>query len=258
MTADDDPLDFDLATALTAGDDPGLARADLELFGLLPERLVAIAPSPALRERVLAAVAREARRSDPPARPGGRWLLPLAASVAFAALAGSLWLGTRLTRQERALADLRAELDAARGEIAALTRSRGDLMVTSGTLAAQLSRVTAPGVVVCPLRPSGDRPSQPGAQALAFLVPEEGTWYLHARGLAPPARGVYVFWFLGEAGPALGGVVRLDAGAELTHGRLPEVPRMDVGMAVTLEEDASPTRPSGPFILFGDEKIQLS
>jgi Anti-sigma-K factor rskA, C-terminal len=256
----------------------GLDRADLELLGLLAAETSPVEPSPVLRARILdavRAVAAAERLAVPEVasaavRPGrpvrsmrtARWWLPLAAGVALAALVTAGWQSLRLGEQRARVAELERRLVEVQRRADGLEQARADLAVRSHELAAQLARVTRPGVEVCPLRPMAGPQVPPGAHALLFVSPADGVWYLRVRDLPPPPQGaVYVLWFLGEGGATTSaGAVRAAAeeGSALSGGALPGPHGMSRGVALTVESDPAAAAPSGPMLLFGDQLMNLS
>jgi Anti-sigma-K factor rskA, C-terminal len=253
----------------------GLDRADLELLGLLAAETSPVEPSPVLRARILSAVraAAAAERSGVPEAPSAvvrpvrsvrtaRWWLPLAAGVALAALVTAGWQSLRLGEQRARVAELERRLVEVQRRADGLEQARADLSSRSHELAAQLARVTRPGVEVCPLRPMASPQVPPGAHALLFVSPADGVWYLRVRDLPPPPEGaVYVLWFLGEGGATTSaGAVRAAAeeGAALSGGALPGPHGMSRGVALTVESDPAAATPSGPMLLFGDQLMNLS
>lgn len=247
-----------------AADLPAPERAYVELLGLLAYGLDPVAPSPELKQRVMEAAKaadgeppRAVRPAPPPvaplrrpARPGSRWL-PLAAALALVAIGVSVFLGYRSIEQSRRLADLNRRLDEVMQRSERLAEVRHDLSW-------QLAMVTSPGIEVCPLRPQGEEPPQPRAHGLLFLSPERGAWYLRIRNLEPRPDGVYTLWFLRDGAPINGGVLTPgpDLDVELTNENMPSGPWMN-GVAVTLESGPSVDRPTGPMLLFGDEKMTV-
>lgn len=259
--------------AAAAGEDVALDRADLELLGLLAEELPIERIPAELRARVLAAAVGRRLDGAPPVAPApvaapvrpamGEarrrrvWRMSWAAALAVLSLGASAWLSLQVARQGDALSRMQGRLSQAEAQAASLSEERRRLEAQSELLAFQLARVTAPGVEVCPLRPTrrSELPDPP--YALAFLVPHEKSWYLQTRGLEPPAGGgVYVLWFFGADGPTSGGALHV-VGTTLSQGPLPEMSAMSQGMAITVERDAQVARPTGPALLFGADKIQL-
>ena len=265
--------------ALGALPDPAVpdetARFYAELLGLLAAEPPPVPPSAGLSGRVLAAVRRGGRppvpfprrvtAAPPPRRaPAPRWLAATAAGLLLAVLglAGYAgWLHHRLEAESYTVDRLARELADTRHRAAALARLQGALERRSVRLASELSLVATPGVEVCPLAPVGPSPPHPEARGLLFLAPEGESWYVRLANLEPPPPGrAYRVWFLTAGGGAMdGGELVAGAGDELslTGRRLPGPDRMR-GAAVTLERaGASPRRPGGPMVLFGDEKMTI-
>jgi hypothetical protein len=187
------------------------------------------------------------------------WLLPLAAGIAVVAVTLAAWLGFLAAEQSRHIADLNRRLDEATERSARLASDRSELDSRARELSYQLALVSSPGVAVCPLRPMGASPPQPEAHGLLFLSPERGAWYLRIRHLDPdPDGGVYMLWFLRDDAPINGGVLEPgpDHDVQLVDQHMPTGRWMN-GVAITLERSATVARPSGPVVLFGDEKMDM-
>lgn len=268
-----------------AGEAGGLDRADLELLGLVAYEIEPVAPSPALKLRVMAAIREPAAAGAPegaavvplprrrvaaphPSRP---WFAALAAGVALVAVLSSGWMALRLAEEKTAITELNRRLSAAERRADDLALARGEVLERSRELAAQLAKVTAPGIEVCPLRPTRDRAGgwvPVASRALLFMAAADGVWYLRVHDLPPPPEGaVYVLWFLGDDGATLSaGVVPAVAGggvgtgaesAVLSRGALPGMRAMSRGVALTVERNPQAVAPTGPMVLFGDEKMGL-
>ena len=256
------------------------SRADVELLGLLPYGLEPVVPSPELRSRVLAAVrehgrAREGVADDPAAAPapipfrrpesgtaapprrGGRWALPLAAALAALGIGLAGWLSLRLGEREATIAALDRELAAAGERAGRLERINAELDAARRELSHRLALATSPGMVACPLKPM-DR-EYPEVNGLLYLSPGGGPWLLSVHHLEPPpAGGVYVVWFLSGDAPHHMGVLAPgpDRSVHIAADRMPGQESM-TGVAVTLEPTAAVERPTGPTLLFGDQRIDL-
>jgi hypothetical protein len=261
------------------GDGGEASRAYLEVLGLLGAADPPHPPAADLRVRVLAAVRREARRgvvpfprrvvggagaaaaAPSPAPP--RWLVATAAALLAAVLglggyAG--WLHQRLDTESLAVDRLARELADTRQRAAALARLQGAIERRNLRLSGELSLVASRGVEVCPLAPVGSAALPADAGGLLFLAPAGERWYLRLANLEPPPPGrVYRLWFLTTDGAMDGGALVVGAGDEISLAgrRLPAPERMR-GAAVTLERAGGPPhRPTGPMLLFGDEKMAI-
>ena len=268
------------ADADDEGVDP-LARLYADLLGLVPYELDERPPAPGVKARVLAAARGEAERrasvtafprrvaaaaEDETSRrpPLPRWLLATAAALALAVAGLGIATGVlagRLETQQADLVRLADELDASRRRAELLAVAQGALERRSLGLATQLALVANPGVEVCPLGPVGADPLHPQARGLLFLSMADRQWYVRVANLeaAPPGR-VYRLWFLTADGGAMpGGELQPgpDEGISLGGRRLPD-PAVMSGVAITLERQGEdPHRPTGPTILFGDEKMTI-
>lgn len=282
--APDDPLAAPGEGVATAHRPDGapdpLARLYAEVLGLVAHELPPVPPRPALRAQVLAAARGEDRRASvspfplrvaKPAAPAAdrpaplpRWLVALAAALALAAVglgATTATLLHRLDLREATLARLADELEESRRRAELLAHAQGAAERRSLSLATQLALVANPGVEVCPLGPTGARPLHPEARGLLFLSMADQQWYVRVANLepAPPGR-VYRLWFLTAGGGAMPAGELLpgpDDGISLGGRRLPD-PAVMNGAAITLERlGESPHRPTGPMVLFGDEKMTI-
>ncbi|MFQ5525488.1 MAG: anti-sigma factor [Thermoanaerobaculia bacterium] len=239
-------------------------RAFLEVLGLLSYGIEPVAPSPAIRERILEAVGETtaaARAGDDSGiTPSGsavsgsfNWLLPLAASVVFVMMVATGWLVLQVRGQQTQIAELSSQLDRARSTEAELATSRGML----SEMRSRLELVTAPGSEFCALRPP-EGSSAAKAVGMVVMHPVKDEWFLRIEGLEPCSQGrKYVLWFATEDGTQPGpifGVKQPGDSIELTVSGRPS--KIDAIM-ITLEADPMPEAPSMEPLLFGDERMQL-
>lgn len=262
-------------------DDEAAAELRLygELLGLLPEELEARPPSPGVKERVMAmargeraaadgtppevaslAAAREARaalETEAPVRPRLPAWLGLAAAAVLAMVVGlavfSAYLYGRLGQQEATIAELAENLALAERQASTVANAQA-------SLAGHLALVATPGNVLCPLRPTGERPMYPAAYGLLFLSGSHDGWYIRVLEVDPaPSGHVYRLWFLlGEEMVAKGDLHAAgDGSIELAGHGLPD-PGVMSGALITLEEAGEEeARPAGPEVLFGDERVEM-
>ena len=263
-----------------------LRREYREVLGLLPYGLEPGSPSPQSKARILesielesietpagterdreAAAARDAVSGNRPdggatpgpvairsTEPGGRrWLLPLAASVAFAMMAVTGWLVLQVRGQQTQIELLSAQLEEARSTATQQALAQGML----AEVRSRLELVTAPGAEYCALRPPEGSQAQ-GAVGMVVMHPVRDEWFLRIDGLKPCSKGrKYVLWFATENGAQPGpifGVKSPGESIELTVSGRP--PKIDAIM-ITLEADPMPEAPSMEPLLFGDERMQL-
>jgi len=256
--------------------DDALSREYLEALALLALEAEPVAPRPETKARLMAAIAGvdrdapepatpsapvpfESRRREAPAVQVGRapWWSLAAAVLALAAfgLAGMLWV--ELGRSRGALAQLEQEQQRLVGRI-----GNQEAMVHEVVrLGSMVTVASTPGVEICPLRPVGERPVAPGAFAVLYMPPGQMDWYLVATNLKPAPDGVYKVWLNTDDGSMPGGVMESNS---LTSGqmsvRIPpgvfEQGKM-LSVTITLEPAAEVEAPSGPMVLFGDEKMQV-
>lgn len=251
----------------------GEDRAYAELWGLLPFTLEPVAPSSHVKAQVMESIHRPdlGPRSAPPPpppplhssapRPAGdpsppragvparRWMLPLAAALAALALGASAWLYLQVGVQRSEIARLESALSSSEERAATLEASRG-------RLEEQLALVATPGMEVCPLSPM--EAVTEGARGVVFMDPAGGRWLLRVRDLGPAPEGrMYTLWFMGSDGDAMRGG-NLEPMAEDSYQLAAEgMPDTMTGIAVTLESDEAAQRPSGPTVLFGNERFSI-
>lgn len=209
-------------------------RAYTDLLGLLPSALEELAPRPEVKTRLMAAV-RGAEGggagADDPGPP--RWFTTLAASLLVAVLGlGALcgWLYGRVSAQQ----------------------------ATIGRLSRELSLVSTPGVEVCPLRPMDAGPSE--ARGLLFLSGPRDRWYVRVANVGPAPEGrVYRVWFVVDDEYHPMGVLRAGAGdgVDLSGTDLPPAERMTAALVTLEPANAEATHPTGPPVLFGDERMPM-
>lgn len=241
-----------------AADSEAGARCEyLAVLGLLAEAHEPVEPSPGLKGRILAAagVGEVAASAAAPVnerirRPVRRWLLPLAATVAVAALTLSAWQSLRLS-EARAVIDRQAsDLAAAREVAERLARMEGE----NAEQRAALSLLTAAGAEFCPLRPPAASPTPEAYGALAMSA-DGAHWYVRVVGLEQRAGYEYRLWFLRDGEPVDVAVLPGVTGdsMEMMNGEAPEGFN---SVALTLEPAGS-DRPSGPRVLFGDQRMRI-
>jgi hypothetical protein len=238
--------------------EPAAVRPEVKgrLMEALPPRTPAAgeAVSAEPRSSVVPMVSARAAEAPPAALAARRpWWSAVAAVLAVAALGLAGWLYLQLDHSRAALA--RAELDRAQltdrlaQQEAQIRKMRG-----SGNLVAA---VATRGVEVCPLRPVGDM--APGAFAVLYMPPGDDTWYLVASNLEPTATGSYKVWLNTKDGPMPVGVIEPGKEASLTFPAELAYEHHMQSISVTLEpeRDAEAPKPSGPQVLYGDEKMQV-
>ncbi len=249
---------IDRWSELTAAERQRLEREDLELVGLLPQALVALPPGAASREALLAAVERAQAAPWPPVlaarrEPAGtpRWLLPLAAGLAVAALGLAGFLLARLESQRSQLARLEAEVVTLRSQTAALAARERETR-------SQLALVASPGVEVCALRPRRAAAGERRPFGVLYLAADHQHWYLALHDLeALPEGSVYQLWFDSADGPVSAGTFRPEPGApvELSSETMPGG---TWATRVTIEVAGGAQRPSGREVLYGDQLMKIS
>jgi anti-sigma-K factor RskA len=253
-----------------------LARAELEVA-----RLAAcqppLAPSPAVRERLLARIAHRAAPQalvSMPRRRGFRNALArpaIAAGLAgilAAAVAGALTFRARVEREATLLEQLasahgeveqaNAELEALRDEEAEAQAEIADLEVRHRSLESDLVLAGKAIMVLSSeqmqsLALAGTN-ALPGAHGRVFWDWKNWYCYLHAQGFASDPSSIYAVWLFTEDGTAIGiGTFQPDTHGEATF--LAPVPH-DVGhvirAGVSLEPDEDlGTKPRGEVVMLG-------
>jgi anti-sigma-K factor RskA len=208
-------------------------------------------PPPALRERVLAAAARESRsgRAEAGVR---RWRLVGAVAAALALALGSLWqrdsgrLDAR-TRQLQELARANAELEGRVDEQARLLANLHEGMAAQAEVlrivgsAERLSATLAP------------QASHKGAGQVV-VEPSSGAAALVLTGVPPAAPGkTYELWTIrGERAPEPAGLVEVGPDGTVAR-RLDTIanPREVTAFAVSIEPAGGSPSPTGPIVLVG-------
>lgn len=235
-----------------------LRRTYSELVGLLPQGLTPVEPRPEARERLMRAL-RPADRPvpadlEPAAAPSRvRWPMVLAATASIVFLGLSLLLWTRLQAADARYDDLVSRVSTVESGGDDLVFELARLHFEMEQVAERIAVTSARGVEACPLMPVGAEPVQPKARGVLYVAGDHQHWYLKATGLEPPPVGTrYQVWFETPGGPVYGGEL-LDDG-EIASPTMPAGTR---AVLITLEEEASPTRPQGPRVLYGAEKMTL-
>jgi hypothetical protein len=258
-------------------------RHQLEALGLLAYDADPVEPGPERKARLMAAIGRETaatpspgdppvlpfevsrRRAPAPAAAGhritrrGDWAGLAAAVVALAALglAGVLWF--ELDRSREALARLERE----QRELTSRLEVQQLLAREVGRLGEVVEVATTQGVEICPLRPMSADSVASGAFAVLYMPPGDKSWYLVASDLGPAPGGVYKVWLDTPEGPMPGGVIEVGAGGGPAGRATVSIPqamlegRRMLSVTITLEPSPEVESPTGPMVLFGDEKMQV-
>ncbi len=256
-----------------------LTRLYTEVLGLVPFELEPVAPSPEVRQRLLASIhgdetqpaagaapavvsprsSQEVRPPRPAAaakpvpaarRPAPRrWSLALAATLSFLLVGLSAWLFFQVGQQRQTIAELQRELAAERTRAANAEAEAQRIQAAALDLREKFALVTSPAVEVSPMRPVGSPPLQPGARGVLFVAADHQHWYLSLEGLQPAGPGkTYKLWFVAAEGPVSAGSFTSRPGApvELSSKTMPAGTRET---KVTLEDDPAAPAPTGPEIL---------
>ncbi|HVS03333.1 MAG TPA: anti-sigma factor [Thermoanaerobaculia bacterium] len=214
-------------------------RRDLEV---LVAAAPPVAPSPLVRRRLLAQVARERRDRALP-----RWL-PLAAAVAALLLTGLGWMWLQRDAEARRL---RGERDRLASRLAQTEGRLAAAEAQRAALARQLAIVAAPGGRQFAL--AGLGPAT-GAAGRTFVDPATGRAVFFASGL-PRLAGdrTYQLWVIpAGAAPVPAGVFAVDAGggAVVQVETVPDAAAIEA-WAVTIEPSGGVPQPTGEMVLHG-------
>jgi len=223
----------------------------------------AAAPSPTVRDRLLAAIRQPqstiGQRSGQPLvqdvqagspgrtpRSGSRLSqYAMAASVALAVAAGAYaaQLRGRVTTLEARLRETTLRADTNERLVADARRSAGEAQRTVLVLAApDLARIDLAG-----------QPAAPQASARAFWSRSRGLVFTASNLPAPPRGRAYQLWVLtAQPAPINAGMLKLDANGRATAMiDTPQDLPKPVAMAVTLEPEAGVPSPTGDKYLVG-------
>lgn len=217
-------------------------RETREALALLPRSLPEVPPPPALRARVLDAIAAERRPAAAPVVP----LRPAPRRRRAIWWAG--WTG--LAAAAALLVVVNAQLRETREELRALQGRVATLQTELAQREEALRFLSDPNVRYVSL--GGLKPT-PEASAWLLWNPATRQGLLLARGLpAAPAGHAYELWALAGAQPVPAGVFSADAAGRALL-RLPPLPEGHTydAFAVTLEPAPGVPKPTGPMHLHG-------
>jgi anti-sigma-K factor RskA len=205
--------------------------ADELLFALPP-----VAPPPGLRERLLARVREDAARGST-GRSGSSsrsaFWISLAAAASLAAAVGlglhARSLQRRVEAEQAVRLSREQELDRLQQWVQSFTGPRTRTVALAG------------------------QGPTPGAQARAFLDPENRRLFLYVYNLPPPPAGrTYQLWLIVGGRPVSAGIFEIqpDGTGRLTGEPLPAF-EGTVTVAVTEEPAGGVPQPTGPMVLMG-------
>lgn len=218
---------------------------------LLALSLEPVTPPPAVRQHVMNAV-RAGHRRETPAGPSGgigRWLLPLAATIAICLLAWSqmLLLGQREKVEQ---AESRAELTAQQAR--ELAGRKDSLERENQRLASLLASMSSASTHTIAL---GGQPMAPSASAKVFLDTSGRQAFVFFHDLpANPNDKSYQLWVIPVDGAPQGvGVFDVDqnGSASMVLQNLPVATTIKA-LAVTMEPRGGMPAPSGEMYLMGE------
>jgi anti-sigma-K factor RskA len=228
-----------------------LARAEAEVAELAGA-LQPLAPSPAVRERLLRRIGAQAAGRRAAGR--GRSRVALAAGIAAVVALG---VGAALGRgaAERASA---TRVDAVRAEVEGLDEELAEQEAAARSLESELVLARkAIGVLRADATESlalAGTASRPDARGRVFWDWDEWYCYLHVAGLARDPARVYALWLATDTGELLGvGTFEPDASGEATFlGPVPHDIGHVVRISVSLEPDADlGPKPRGEVVMTG-------
>ena len=221
-----------------------LAEAET-IAGQLPLALEPVAPSPELRERLMARVAQAPREvaTVPRSAVPSSWARPVVAAAIAASLVGfAVYL------------PLARDRDSLREAVARQTEAMGRLDRDLRSASDTLRVLRSPSVQVVSL---GGGAPQPEARGRIFWDRARGEWLFYAAEMAPPGTGrTYELWLINEAGAKIpAGTFDVDARGEAElRVALPKDAGTIVVAAVTDEPAGGVPQPTGKIQLVG--KVQ--
>lgn len=251
-----------------------LTHEHTELLGLLAHALEPTQPSAGLRDLILDQArleaarqetpgrSEEARRADvlpfhvergenaPPRRAArgdfGRGFLALAAALALCVL-GLGFLAQQMNVRDARLTELRADLEATRGEA---ERLRDEL--SRSAVPTHFATVARSAYA---MRPASQHTAD-SVGGMVYICEEHQHWFLDVKGLEPaPTAHEYQLWFVTDQGMLPAGTVTLRG--EKPKLSMEHLPIGTRGFALSLEEAGEHAEPRGEMVLLGDETLIL-
>ncbi|HVH05122.1 MAG TPA: anti-sigma factor [Myxococcota bacterium] len=227
-----------------------------------------IDPSPELRGRILAQIAREpqapgaamhAQRTvaapPPPRRRRAAFVRRAAVGLALAAsVVAAVGLGLEARDLRGMLAAARARTSALEEQLASAVAERGALARELASTERMVAELTAPATRTVAL---AGTPELPQASARAFLDPEQRRLVLVVYDLPPPPAGRdYQLWVIVGNEPVSAGIVDVAGGTGKRH-EAASLPAIDgpVTIAITIEPQGGLPKPSGPIVAAGSGGI---
>lgn len=239
-------------------------RESAELVDQLVATVPPLEPSPELRARLFAGI-REGEAAPQVGARAPRRARSFAAAAALAAsIALALYLGNEVRVQRAATATAEATQASLERELANLRDARADLerqlaaaqreraLVDERLAGAErdVEELTAQATRTVTL---AGTPAAPGAEARAYLDPENQRLTLVVYKLPPPPPGKsYQLWVILGDVPVSAGVFDVDAQGRARFQAV-SVPRVEgpATIAVTIEPAGGAPQPSGPIVLAG-------
>jgi len=217
-------------------------RGDAALLALAVEQ---VKPPAGARQRLMAAVAAEPRRTVAEVKPRWRMLTPVLAAIAAVLAIAVLALWRQNVDIDRRLAKTQREMQS-------LTQEYGQLQADAQHARDVLDVITSRDAVRVTLAATNAKP-QP--QGKAFYIPKSGRLVFMASNLAPiPAGKTYELWLIPKNGhaPMPAGVFRPDAGGS-ANVMMPSLPAgMEAkAFAITIEPEGGTSTPTMPLVLAG-------
>lgn len=258
-----------------------LERLYIEVMGLLPHAVEPLAPSARAKAKLLDAIgsARVADRQEQPsvasvsappaatlrhrpeprsthaplARQASRWPLAMAAGIALAMIGLGAMMYLRLQESEDRVARLEERL----GQVTQEQVNWREEREAMALVAERFEEITAPGVEICPLRaPKSSGSSDNGATGVIYMAASQ--WWVQVTGLPPsPTDHAYQLWFDTDVGAISGGTFVVAADQQLIDLAPEKMPSGMRAIRVTLEPVGGALEPSGPTVLFGDQRMTL-
>jgi hypothetical protein len=245
----------------SGGPEGRVHREYLELLGLMGEAAEPMEPSPAVKERLLAAVTGPVSRAEVVALPAPpvvstsrRWALRLAASLALALAGFSGYQAVQMSGQRATIDQLARRLE----EVEARTPTVASMRDQLAEMRSRLAFVSERGVEICALRPMAAESREANSRGVLYVAADHQHWYLTIDGLVPCKEGrSYQLWFVPEDGePVSAGTFDVGEGVrvELSSKTMPAATR---AVTVTLEPAGGSQAPTGPAVLYGDEVMAV-
>ncbi len=212
--------------------------------------VVSLSSSPAAQQRQRETAPHS---SMPAPHRASRWPWALAAAFAVAMIGMGMMMSARLRQSETRVAQLQEELGRLAVEQGEWRKARNEM----ASISERFEAITAPGVEICPLRaPKGKDGVNSNASGVIYMA--DSQWWVKVNGLDPiPADRAYQLWFDTDVGPVSGGTFVVATNREPIELAAEAMPTGTQAIRVTLEAAGGAEEPTGPTVLFGDQRMTL-